>query len=336
MVNAARQVESWHSGKPLHGNAPNPLFPGGLRGAELHARGRALQRIAALADAGHQGSGGRAGWPAVPPRTQQHAPYRPWGDDAPAPDAGAGRDRRRQGARAQLRQGRGYGAAHRVDVHHRPGPAAALPAGLSRSPSPRQPDGQRRQCPDHRGQSRQGRLRRGDLRPARRHRRSLPFASALRRAVRDRRRAGSCLRAAERRAPGRARQADLCQPHRMRVRRLCRRSLRPGRHRRHHGIPQRPRRLGAGDGTGGLGFTYIPEHSVTLAGLRVRPLVEPEITRQIQIVTVRGRPHVPAVGAFVNEALRFPWSSREPRRCRRAPSATRADIAGAARAARSC
>jgi len=60
----------------------------------------------------------------------------------------------------------------------------------------------------------------------------------------------------------------------------------------------------------GLGFTYIPEHSVTLNGLCVRPLVEPEISRQIQIVTVRGRPHVPAVGAFVNEALRFPWSSR--------------------------
>ena len=60
----------------------------------------------------------------------------------------------------------------------------------------------------------------------------------------------------------------------------------------------------------GLGFIYIPEHSVTLAGLCVRPLVDPEITRQIQIVTVRGRPHMPSVGAFVNEALRFPWSSR--------------------------
>jgi hypothetical protein len=31
--------------------------------------------------------------------------------------------------------------------------------------------------------------------------------------------------------------------------------------------------------------------------------------RAIQIVTVRGRPHLPAVGAFVNEALRFPWTS---------------------------
>ena len=60
----------------------------------------------------------------------------------------------------------------------------------------------------------------------------------------------------------------------------------------------------------GLGFTYIPEHSVTLSGLCIRPLAEPEIIRQIQIVTVRGRPHSPAVGAFVNEALRFPWSSR--------------------------
>ena len=60
----------------------------------------------------------------------------------------------------------------------------------------------------------------------------------------------------------------------------------------------------------GLGFTYIPEHSVTLSGLCVRPLIDPEISRQIQIVTVRGRPHAPAVGAFVNEALRFPWSSR--------------------------
>jgi len=57
----------------------------------------------------------------------------------------------------------------------------------------------------------------------------------------------------------------------------------------------------------GLGFTFIPEYSVTMAGLCVRPLIEPEITRTIQVVTVRGRPHVPAVGAFVREVLAFPW-----------------------------
>jgi DNA-binding transcriptional LysR family regulator len=59
----------------------------------------------------------------------------------------------------------------------------------------------------------------------------------------------------------------------------------------------------------GLGFTDIPEYSVTLDGLCVRPLIEPDVVRAIQIVTVRGRPHVPAVAAFVNEALRFPWTS---------------------------
>jgi LysR family transcriptional regulator, hydrogen peroxide-inducible genes activator len=57
----------------------------------------------------------------------------------------------------------------------------------------------------------------------------------------------------------------------------------------------------------GLGFTFIPEFAVTMPGLRVRPLIDPEITRTIQVVTVRGRPHVPAVGAFVREVLAFPW-----------------------------
>lgn len=59
----------------------------------------------------------------------------------------------------------------------------------------------------------------------------------------------------------------------------------------------------------GLGFTFIPEYAVTMPELRVRPLVEPEITRTIQVATVRGRPHVPAVGAFVREVLAFPWAT---------------------------
>ena len=59
----------------------------------------------------------------------------------------------------------------------------------------------------------------------------------------------------------------------------------------------------------GLGFTFIPEYAVTMPGLRVRPLIEPEITRAIQVVTVRGRPHLPAIGAFVREILAFPWAN---------------------------
>ena len=59
----------------------------------------------------------------------------------------------------------------------------------------------------------------------------------------------------------------------------------------------------------GFGFTFIPEHAVTMSGLRVRPLIDLEISRTIQVVTVRGRPHVPAVGAFVREVLAYPWAT---------------------------
>src|SRR5215475_6064006 len=59
----------------------------------------------------------------------------------------------------------------------------------------------------------------------------------------------------------------------------------------------------------GLGFTFIPEFAVTMPGLKVRPLIEPEIVRSIQVVTVRGRPHLPAVAAFVREILAYGWAT---------------------------
>lgn len=57
----------------------------------------------------------------------------------------------------------------------------------------------------------------------------------------------------------------------------------------------------------GLGITYIPEFAVTIPGLVTRPLVDPVVTRTVQLVTVRGRPHSPSVGAFVQEVRRHPW-----------------------------
>jgi DNA-binding transcriptional LysR family regulator len=57
----------------------------------------------------------------------------------------------------------------------------------------------------------------------------------------------------------------------------------------------------------GLGFGFFPELCVTDPGLVTRRLVEPEFIRTILLVTVRGRPHSPAVGAFVREARAFPW-----------------------------
>ena len=63
----------------------------------------------------------------------------------------------------------------------------------------------------------------------------------------------------------------------------------------------------------GLGLGFFPEFSVTDSDLVVRPLVDPGFTRTVYLATVRGRPHSPAVGAFVQEARRFTWpSSRLP------------------------
>lgn len=57
----------------------------------------------------------------------------------------------------------------------------------------------------------------------------------------------------------------------------------------------------------GLGFGFFPESSVTDPDLVVRPLIEPEYSRTVYLATVRGRPHSPAVGAFVREARRRGW-----------------------------
>jgi DNA-binding transcriptional LysR family regulator len=59
----------------------------------------------------------------------------------------------------------------------------------------------------------------------------------------------------------------------------------------------------------GLGFTYIPEFAVTVPDLQVRPLIEPEVYRTINLVTVRGRPHSSAVGAFVQAAKSYRWNN---------------------------
>ncbi len=59
----------------------------------------------------------------------------------------------------------------------------------------------------------------------------------------------------------------------------------------------------------GLGIGFFPEFAVTDPDLVVRPLVEPGYSRTVYLATIRGRPHSPAVGAFVQEARRYPWPS---------------------------
>jgi len=54
----------------------------------------------------------------------------------------------------------------------------------------------------------------------------------------------------------------------------------------------------------GLGFSFIPSDSAYGDGIVVRPLVEPEIWREVHLVTVRGRRHNGAVGHLVRLARR--------------------------------
>ena len=58
----------------------------------------------------------------------------------------------------------------------------------------------------------------------------------------------------------------------------------------------------------GLGYAFLPAHCLTHPQVVARPLVEPEFWREVCLVTVRGRPHSPAVGALVHEAMQSNWS----------------------------
>jgi DNA-binding transcriptional LysR family regulator len=62
----------------------------------------------------------------------------------------------------------------------------------------------------------------------------------------------------------------------------------------------------------GLGFGFMPQYCAANApDIVMRPLVEPEIWREVNLVTVRGRPHSPAIGALVREAMRTHWVGGE-------------------------
>jgi len=57
----------------------------------------------------------------------------------------------------------------------------------------------------------------------------------------------------------------------------------------------------------GLGFAFMPANSVNHPDVVGIPVVEPEFWRQVNLVTVRGRPYSPGVGALVREAMRKKW-----------------------------
>ena len=56
-----------------------------------------------------------------------------------------------------------------------------------------------------------------------------------------------------------------------------------------------------------IGFAFMPECSVTLPDLLQRPLIDPEVSRTISLLSVPGRPYSPATASMVRAAQRFHW-----------------------------
>jgi DNA-binding transcriptional LysR family regulator len=70
----------------------------------------------------------------------------------------------------------------------------------------------------------------------------------------------------------------------------------------------------------GLGFAFLPANTAKHDGVVALPIVEPEFWRQVNLVSVRGRPHSPAVGALVQEAMKKKWFGEDALATRAPPA----------------
>ena len=57
----------------------------------------------------------------------------------------------------------------------------------------------------------------------------------------------------------------------------------------------------------GMGICFLPEYSAVVPGLRTRRVIEPEVVREVSVVTVSGRRFSPAVAAFVRAIKAYRW-----------------------------
>ena len=57
----------------------------------------------------------------------------------------------------------------------------------------------------------------------------------------------------------------------------------------------------------GMGVCFLPEFSATHPGMAVRPVQDPEVRREVCLVTVAGRRWSPALSSFVQAIRRYHW-----------------------------
>jgi LysR family transcriptional regulator, hydrogen peroxide-inducible genes activator len=61
----------------------------------------------------------------------------------------------------------------------------------------------------------------------------------------------------------------------------------------------------------GMGICFMPEYSAVVPGLQTRRVIDPEVVREVSLVTVAGRRFSPAVAAFVRAIKSYKWPSAE-------------------------
>jgi LysR family hydrogen peroxide-inducible transcriptional activator len=59
----------------------------------------------------------------------------------------------------------------------------------------------------------------------------------------------------------------------------------------------------------GMGISFVPEFLPVLPGVQTRPIVEPEVVRDVVLLTVAGRPFTPALANFQQAIRRYGWPS---------------------------
>ncbi len=57
----------------------------------------------------------------------------------------------------------------------------------------------------------------------------------------------------------------------------------------------------------GMGICFLPEFSPVMPGLQARRVIEPEVVREVNLVTVSGRRFSPAVAKFVRDLKAYKW-----------------------------
>jgi DNA-binding transcriptional LysR family regulator len=57
----------------------------------------------------------------------------------------------------------------------------------------------------------------------------------------------------------------------------------------------------------GFGVCFIPEYTPSVPGIATRPLVDPDVSREVSLVYIAGRRFSPAVAGFVKALKRYPW-----------------------------